>query len=128
MTMVTITRLIGGLLIVTGVVAYMSTGAESVTALAPAFVGAILLVLGLLAANPERTRTMIHAALGVSLLGVLASIMPLADLPALLSGDDVERPAAVVTAGFMALLCLVHLAFGIRSFRAARRDRAASAA
>ena len=124
--MVTVTRYIGLTLIVVGVVAYIASGAESLTALAPAVVGAILLGLGLLAGRPERVRTMIHAALVVSLLGVLASLMPLRDLPAWLRGDDVERPYAVVTAGLMALLCLVHLGLGVRSFVRARRLRRAA--
>src|SRR5690606_37148766 len=93
--MVMITRVIGALLIGVGVVAYVATGAESVTALAPAVVGAILLALGLLAGGPGRVATMVHLALVVSLLGVLASLMPLRDLPAVLRGDEVERPSAV---------------------------------
>lgn len=121
--MVTITRLIGVALILVGVIAYVSTGAESVTALAPAVVGVLLLVLGVLAGDPGRVRSMMHAALVVSLLGVVASGMPLRDLPTLLAGDDVERPVAVVTAGIMAVLCLVHVGFGVRSFVLARRAR-----
>lgn len=124
--MVTITRVIGAVLVVLGLGAYLGTGAESVTAVAPAVPGVLLLVLGLLAGQESRRRHMIHAALVVALLGVLASAMPLAELPALLAGDDVERPAAVVTSGLMALLCLIYLILGVRSFVAARRDAGAA--
>lgn len=120
--MVMATRVIGLLLLITGPVAYAVTGGQSPTALAPSVVGLLLLVLGLLAGREERRRTFIHAALVVSLLGVLASGMPLRDLPDLLAGNA-ERPAAVVTSAIMAVLCLIHLVLGVRSFLAARRAR-----
>lgn len=119
--MVTTTRVIGSVLVLVGVGSYLVTGRESVTALAPTAVGVLLLVLGLLAGG-TRTKGMVHAALVVSLLGVVASFMPLRDLPTLFAGDA-ERPGAVVAAGAMALLCATHLALGVRSFTVARRSR-----
>lgn len=74
-----------------------------------------------MARAPSRRRTAIHAAFGVAVVGLLASGMPLMDLPALLTDGDVERPVAVGSATAMAVLCLVFLMFGIKSFRAARR-------
>lgn len=120
-SMNTVTRNVGVALIVVGVGGYVGTGAQSLTALVPSLVGAVLLVLWAVARNPARRRTAIHSALGVALVGLLASGMPLMDLPALLTGGDVERPAAVLSAAAMAGLCLVYLVLGIRSFRAARR-------
>jgi hypothetical protein len=120
-SMQTVTRNVGVALVVVGVGGYVGTGAKSVTALAPSVVGALLLVLWAVARNPVRRRTAIHSALGVALVGLLASGMPLMDLPVLLTGGDVERPAAVLSAAAMAVLCLVYLVLGIRSFRAARR-------
>ena len=119
--MIMITRAIGAVLVVVGLGAYFGTGMESVTALAPGALGLVLLVLGLLAGDPERRRGMIHAALVVAVVGVLASAMPLMDLPDLFAGEA-ERPAAVVASGLMALLCLVYIALGVRSFVAARKD------
>jgi hypothetical protein len=118
---VAITRGIGAALVLVGLVAYLGTGRESVTALAPAVLGVLLLALGLLAGRPALHRHMIHAALVLSLLGLLASAMPLMSLPELLAGEA-DRPAAVVASGVMALLCLVHLVLGVRSFRSARRE------
>lgn len=119
--MVAVTRAIGVAMIVVGVVAYLVTSAESITALAPALVGLVLLALGLAAGREDRRRTMIHAALVVALLGLLATAMPLAELPALLGDGDVERPAAVVASAALAVLCLIYLVLGVRSFVAARR-------
>lgn len=119
--MVTTTRVISAVLVLVGVGAYIATGRESATALAPAVVGVLLGLLGA-AARGRRTKAVIHSAMVVSLLGVLASVMPLRDSPALLAGDA-ERPGAVVAAGAMALLCAAHLFLGVRSFVAARRGR-----
>jgi hypothetical protein len=120
---VLITRVLGGVLLALGVIAYLATGMASATALAPAAPGALLLILGLLAGREDRRPTMIHVALGVALLAVLASGMPLMELPDLLAGEEVERPAAVVTSALMALLSLAYLVVGVRSFIAARRAR-----
>ncbi len=119
--MIVVTRLIGAALLVLGVVAYLATGGASVTAAAPAVPGVLILVFGVLAGRESLHRHMIHAALVVALLGLFASAMPLAELPALLTGEEVERPVAVLTSGLMALLCLIYLVLGVRSFVAARR-------
>ncbi len=121
--MTTITRVIGAVLIALGLGAYLGTGAEHATAAAPAVPGLLLLVFGVLAGREHLHRHMIHAALVVALLGLLASAMPLAELPALLGGGEVERPVAVLASATMALLCLIYLVLGIRSFVAARRSR-----
>jgi hypothetical protein len=119
--LVTVIRGVGAVLLVIGIGAYVATGAASATALAPAVPGLILLVLGLLAGDEQRRPGMVTAALIVAGFGVLASLMPLAELPALLTGGDVERPAAVLTSAVMAVLCLVVLVMGWRS-RAARPE------
>jgi hypothetical protein len=112
--MVSSTRLLGVVLILVGVIAYVVTGAESVTALLPAFLGLPILVLGLLAGAPSRQRPMIIVAVVLAVLGALGTAMNVVELPALLAGDDVERPAAVVTSTITALLCLVYAIAGIR--------------
>ncbi len=112
--MVASTRLLGGVLIVVGVIAYAVTGAESITALLPAFLGLPILVLGLLAGAPSRQRPMIIVAVVLAVLGAAGTAMNVADLPALVAGDDVERPAAVVTSTITAVMCLVYAIAGIR--------------
>jgi uncharacterized membrane protein len=112
--MVPSTRLLGIVLIVVGVIAYVVTGAESVTALLPAFLGLPILIVGMLAGAPSRQRAMIIVAVVLAVLGAAGTAMNVAELPALLAGDDVERPAAVVTSTITALLCLVYAIAGIR--------------
>ncbi len=120
--MVNVIRGVGVVLLVLGIAAYAATGAASITALAPAVPGLVLLVLGLLAGSPERREPMVHAAMVVAGFGVLASLMPLMELPALLTGGDVERPAAVLASAGMVVLCLVVLVAGVRFVSARRRE------
>jgi len=126
-SVVTVTRVVGVVLIAVGVVAYLVTDRSSVTALLPAFLGAPILVAGIVAAREQLRAHAIHAALVLALLGVLGTAMNLVELPALLSGGDVERPTAVVTSAITALIGVIYLVLGIRSFRAARMAREAAA-
>jgi fucose 4-O-acetylase-like acetyltransferase len=118
------TTVLGVVLVVIGVGGYVLTGAESITALIPAFIGLPVLVLGQLARRPAWRRHAIHAALALALLGLLGTLMNVAELPALLSGASVERPAAVVSSTLTALSCAIYLVLGVRSFVAARREPA----
>lgn len=124
--MVLVTRVFGVVLVVVGVAAYLLTGAESVTALFPAFLGLPLLILGIVAGREGARQHAIHAALVLALLGLVGTAANLIELPALLTGGDVERPTAVATSGITALVCVVYLVLGIRSFRQARRAKAAA--
>ena len=125
--MVTITRVVGVVLVVVGVVAYLVTDRASVTALLPAFLGAPILLAGIVAGRERLRPHAIHLALVLALLGVLGTAMNLVELPALLTGGDVDRPTAVVTSAITALVGVIYLVLGIRSFRAARAAREAAA-
>lgn len=120
---VLLTRLTGALLVGLGVVGYAVTSGASLTALLPAVLGLPILGLGIWAGNPDRRRTAIHVALVLALLGFLGTLMNVVELPAVLTGGDVERPTAVVVSSLTALVCLVYLGLGVRSFLAARRER-----
>lgn len=118
--MTNLTYTIGGILTALGVIAYVATGAASVTALIPAFVGAALLICAALAHRPALHRHSIHAALVLALLGAAGSLMNVVKLGALIAGTA-ERPSAVVVSTIMFVLLVVYLAMGVRSFIAARR-------
>lgn len=119
-----VTQGIGALLIALGAAGYVVSGADSPTALLPALLGVVLLVLGVLAQRQALRRHAIHGALVVALLGLLGTLMQVAELPALISGGDVERPIAIVAGTLTFLACLAYLALGIRSFATARRASA----
>lgn len=121
--MTLLTTGIGSLLIGVGVVAYITSGAASITALIPAFVGLLLLIAGLVArSNPSSRRHALHAAMAVALLGVLGSLMNVFQLGSLIAGTA-ERPGAILTSTIMFVLLLAYLIVGIRSFVQARADR-----
>lgn len=115
-----ITRIVGAALIVLGIAAYAGSGADSPTALIPSALGLVLLVLGVLANKESRRRHAMHAAMLVALLGILGTTMTLAELPSLIRGEA-ERPLAVIVSAVTAVVLLVYLVVGIRSFIAARR-------
>ncbi|MFT4224900.1 hypothetical protein [Micropruina sp.] len=122
--MTKLTLAIGALLTLTGVIAYGMTGAVSMTALIPSFVGVLLVAAGGLANTPRMHRHAIHGALAVALLGVLGSLMNVVKVGQLFTGAA-ERPAAIWTSLVMFLLLVIYLAFGISSFISARRARQA---
>jgi hypothetical protein len=112
----------GAALVVLGVVAYVGSGAESVTALIPSFFGIALVALGVAGRREDRRALTMHIAAAVALVGLLGGARGLPDLPDLLTGKDLERPWAVGTQSTMAALLAVYLVLSIRSFIAARRS------
>lgn len=121
--MAALTTWTGVILTVAGILAFVVTGADSVTALIPAAVGVVLLIAALVARRvPRWHRHAIHAALVVALIGVLGSLMNVVKIGDLISGEA-ERPAAVVVSLLMFVVLLGYLAAGARSFLVARSAR-----
>jgi hypothetical protein len=118
--MTRLTFAIGGILTVVGIVAYVATGAASVTALIPTFVGLLLLVCAALARRPALHRHSIHAALVIALLGAAGSLMNVVKLGEVVAGTA-QRPSAVVVSTIMFVLLVFYIVMGVRSFIAARR-------
>ncbi|MEM7143024.1 MAG: hypothetical protein AAF548_18520 [Actinomycetota bacterium] len=109
----------GTVLILLGVFVTIVSDSGSVTSLIPAFIGAVFVVLGMVArAKPELHHHIMHAAAALALLGVLGSL-----------GSAIGRGSGG-WALFAQLATVVVLgAFlqqAIMSFRAARRARMAA--
>lgn len=121
--MAKITLWFGLALIVVGVVGFVGSGAESVTALIPAVFGVVLAALGIVGADPSRRMMAMHIAALVAIVGIIGSIGGLTSLPDLLAGNDVERPWAVGVQSVMALGLVAYVVLAVRSFIAARRAR-----
>lgn len=107
-----------------GLGGFFLTGAVHKTALIPAVIGVVLLVLGLLAGNEKLRMHVMHAALLIGLLALVGTARSLLKLPAAFDGTA-ERPGAVFAQAATAVLSVVYLALGVRSFIAARRARTA---
>lgn len=122
-----VTLIFAVLLFLLGVVGYIITGQESITALIPAALGVLL---GLCAAwawaMPSWRKHAMHVAMVLALLGVLGTLRAIGPLVTLLTGGQVERPAAVIAQVIMLALAAAYLALGIKSFIDARRARSAT--
>jgi hypothetical protein len=123
-----VTTIIFGIVLdLLGIGFFVGTGAESWTALIPSALGTLLVAFGVVAlVRPSLRKHMMHGAATVALLGLLGSARGLAGLPALLSGQDVARPAAVAAQSATAVLCAIFLALCIVSFVRARAARSAA--
>lgn len=120
--MLTTHLLFGFILIALGVGSYLATGADSVTALIPAFAGAALVVFGLLA-RMGHVMNLIFAHLAV-LLGVVGALGGIVmGVRKLASGVPLDGSIAPYMQLAMGLILLVYVVFCVRSFIAARRTR-----
>jgi hypothetical protein len=121
MNMTRWTLVYAGALLFLGLGAYFGTGAQSVTALIPAFLGIPVLLCGLVALKTGRTKVAAHIAMVFGLLGIVGGAMGLPQLPALLSGGEVARPTATLTQSILFCLSVAYVVLGVRSFIQARR-------
>ncbi|MEM6796945.1 MAG: hypothetical protein AAF725_23425 [Acidobacteriota bacterium] len=118
----------GSILIVIGALGYFGTGAQSATALIPAFIGVPVVIAGVLARNERFLKHAMHGAATLALLGTLGTLSSIPKLFTLLSGGEVARPAAVYSQSTFAVLSIIFLVLCVRSFIAARKAREAAAA
>jgi len=93
------------------------------TSLIPTVLGVLLWICAQIAQNPNRLKHAMHAAAMLGLIGFLGSVRGLFKLPALLHGDRVARPLAVIMQSIMAVLCLIYVGLCVLSFISARRAR-----
>ena len=112
----------GRLLILIGLAGYgygAMNGNASWTALIPAVVGLVLMVLGYAAAASEGMRKhLMHAAVLVALLGFIAAAGRL--IPRL---GEFTVSAASLSQIALGLICLLFVVLAVRSFIAARSSR-----
>jgi hypothetical protein len=121
--MASFTIRIGAILTAAGIAGYVMTGGVSLTALIPAAVGLVLIVLGLVGQRqPDLRKHAMHVAVVVAAIGLAGSVSGLVALPAALASGGGVRPAMVMRAA-MALLLLVYIAIAVKSFVDARRAR-----
>ena len=113
----------GMILIILGLISYFGISSESVTALIPAFLGVIVLILGFLALNEKYLKHSMHAVAVLMLLGFAGTVSGLIKFFRMISGEVFERPSAITVQAIMAVICLIFLIFAIKSFIDVRRNR-----
>jgi hypothetical protein len=119
----TITIFCGMLLIADGAVGYWLQDPDnrSATALIPAGLGALLVILGLLANKPGLRKHAMHLAVILGLAGCVAGLARL--VPKLISGEVKLLPGACLS--IMIVVCAAFVGLCINSFIQARRARGA---
>lgn len=114
--------LMGFLLILLGVVGYVASDMVSPTALIPAAFGVVILMLGAYGRAPGRRAVAMHLAMGIAIVGVIGSISGLLAVARWMTGNfDGPLTLAPIARALMAVLLVIYLAAGIKSFVAARR-------
>ena len=119
-----LTFLCSALLIITGLVGYFAWEAigatkQSFTSLIPTFVGALMLIGGLIAL--KKNMLGMHIAVTFSLLGTLAGLGRL--VPGFIKGTVDLAEAAPKLILVMTVICLFYTIMAVLSFIAARRAR-----
>lgn len=108
--------IVGVILVALGIVATFASSSESFTSLIPSILGALFIVLGLVArAKPDLSHHMMHGVAGISALAILGSLGSLVGRGS--TGWALFAQVATV------VLCGALLYFAIDSFRQARRAR-----
>lgn len=124
--MAKLTIVFGVVLMAVGIGGYVMTGSKAPTALIPCWIGVVLAVCGGLSLTEDAKRRALwmHVAVTVGLLGFLGTIKGAFDTMRLAHGTAFEHPVAVEEKGLTCLVCLIFVAFCVRSFIEARRGRA----
>ena len=109
----------GAILVLWGVAAYIISGQSSITAMIPSFMGAPLMILGLLSEKiPDMRHHLMHASMVMALLMVLGGARVFADFSEM-SNLAISSHIILIFVGATFMIC------GIMSFRAARLAREA---
>jgi hypothetical protein len=119
-----VTLVIGALLTLLGVISYFLTAGTSLTALIPTAFGIIFIALGQISKKESARKHVTHFAIGLAIVGFLGvAIRSCGPFVSILQGGHAEHAGAVIAQVIMAILCLILLAYGIRSFVVARRKK-----
>ena len=109
----------GAILVLWGIAAYIISDQSSVTAMIPSFMGAPLMILGLLSEKiPDMRHHLMHASMVMALLMVLGGARIFADFSDM-SNLAISSHIILIFVGATFMVC------GIMSFRAARLAREA---
>ena len=120
------TIMFGIVLILLGIVGFVSSPLHAPTALIPCAFGILLAIFGALALteDPKKRMLNMHIAVTIGLLGFLGTAKSIYDYIQMLRGVQFPHPIAVEEKAAMSVVLLVFVIFCVRSFISARRARA----
>jgi hypothetical protein len=124
--MAKLTITFGIVLILLGIVGFVSSPLHAPTALIPCGFGILLAIFGALALTDDAKKRMLHMhiAVTIGLLGFLGTAKSIYDYIQMIRGVQFAHPIAVEEKAAMAVLLLVFVILCVRSFINARRARA----
>ena len=111
---------LGVLLVVLGVGAWIATDFASMTALIPAIVGILVVAFASSGRETDREHLALYGIGALGALAVLGSLRAVPDLIALVSGEPIDSAVAVTSQGIM---IVVGIALVIVTVRAVLADR-----
>ncbi|MFP8890009.1 hypothetical protein ACLI4U_09570 [Natrialbaceae archaeon A-CW2] len=111
----TVGMAIGGVLVLLGILAYVITDFASITALIPAFFGAVFVAIGALGDKTVGVKPALYALGGLSALAIAGSLRGVPDMLELATGGSVDAPVAIAAQGAMILCSLIMLVFVIKA-------------
>jgi hypothetical protein len=117
----------GVLLVLLGIVGFVTTGSAHPTALIPVGIGLLFVLFGVMAntENSKKRMLWMHISVTVALLVFLGMIPAAIDVIRLAHGVSFPYPAAVEEKAALGLFSLIYVLFCVRSFIAVRRSRLA---
>ncbi len=121
--MPTFALICGLLMTALGCVTMFAGPPPGVTSVLPAAIGAVFVILGLLARKPAWRKHVMHAAAMLAVIGACVAFPAAAGVFRSADGTPAADRVFVYTQAFMAGVCVVFLGAAVRSFIAARRAR-----
>ena len=94
-------------LILIGTIGFLATGAASITALIPAFFSIVVVILYFSIKAIATKKVAFWVVMALTLIGFVATVNGIPKVIMMLTGGEIERPAAAISQSIMALLSLL---------------------
>ena len=122
--MAKVTLVFAVLLVALGLIGYVGTGSQHLTALIPTWFGVALALFGLLAMSPSESRRKLfmHVAVTIGLLGFIGGAVEVIRSVVVASGTAGPNGIALASKLTMTGLLMLYVILCVRSFIAARRS------
>lgn len=111
-----------GALALLGVVGYLATGLQSVTALIPTFFGIVVITVMFVMVKSSSGHKVIWTLIVMAVIGILATVGGVPKTFGYITGEEIARPAAAVSQAAMAVISAIYavvMATVVRKKRAA---------
>lgn len=99
----------GGVLLLVGLGAYVATDFASLTALIPAAIGTLFILLGVARRDARYERRAAIGIIGVAIVAILGALMGLPEVIDLIKGESVESTTRAISQGVLVVVGLAVL-------------------